>query len=155
MREGFGHANSEKDVGRAVAAVRRRSAVVVAGGTEAAITPMGVGGFAAMRALSTRNDDPEKASRPWDSGRDGFVIGEGAGILVLEEYEHAKARGAKIYTIALGSGADGDTLAAMSAGGKDNAPNDEWAIVGPLIPGAKRGGNKRTVVEREIVNGLM
>ena len=58
---------------------------MIAGGTEAAITPMGVGGFAAMRALSTRNDDPEKASRPWDSGRDGFVIGEGAGILMLEE----------------------------------------------------------------------
>ena len=64
--------------------------VMIAGGSEAAITPMGVGGFAAMRALSTRNDDPEKASRPWDRDRDGFVMGEGAGILVLEELEHAK-----------------------------------------------------------------
>src|SRR6201988_1604159 len=70
--------------------------VMIAGGAEAAITPMGVGGFAAMRALSTRNDDPEKASRPWDQGRDGFVIGEGAGILILEELEHARRRGAPI-----------------------------------------------------------
>ena len=68
--------------------------VMIAGGSEAAITPMGVGGFAAMRALSTRNDDPERASRPWDKDRDGFVMGEGAGILVLEELEHAKNRGA-------------------------------------------------------------
>ena len=70
--------------------------VMIAGGSEAAITPMGVGGFAAMRALSTRNDDPEHASRPWDKDRDGFVIGEGAGILILEELEHAKKRGARI-----------------------------------------------------------
>jgi 3-oxoacyl-[acyl-carrier-protein] synthase II len=82
--------------------------VMIAGGAEAAITPMGVGGFAAMRALSTRNDDPEKASRPWDQGRDGFVIGEGSGILILEELEHAKRRGAAIIAEVAGYGMSGD-----------------------------------------------
>ena len=82
--------------------------VMIAGGAEAAITPMGVGGFAAMRALSTRNDDPEKASRPWDQGRDGFVIGEGSGILILEELEHAKKRGAPIIAEVAGYGMSGD-----------------------------------------------
>jgi 3-oxoacyl-[acyl-carrier-protein] synthase II len=82
--------------------------VMIAGGSEAAITPMGVGGFAAMRALSTRNDDPERASRPWDRDRDGFVMGEGAGILVLEELEHAKKRGAVILAEVAGYGMSGD-----------------------------------------------
>ena len=82
--------------------------VMIAGGSEAAITPMGVGGFAAMRALSTRNDAPEKASRPWDKDRDGFVIGEGAGILVLEELEHARARGANIFAEIVGYGMSSD-----------------------------------------------
>jgi len=82
--------------------------VMIAGGSEAAITPMGVGGFAAMRALSTRNDDPEKASRPWDKDRDGFVIAEGAGILILEELEHARARGAEILAEVAGYGMSGD-----------------------------------------------
>ena len=82
--------------------------VMIAGGAEAAITPMGVGGFAAMRALSTRNDDPEKASRPWDQARDGFVIGEGAGILILEELEHARKRGAVILAEVAGYGMSGD-----------------------------------------------
>jgi len=82
--------------------------VMIAGGTEAAITPMGVGGFAAMRALSTRNDEPEKASRPWDQGRDGFVIGEGSGIMILEELEHAKKRGAPILAEVAGYGMSGD-----------------------------------------------
>ena len=82
--------------------------VMIAGGTEAAITPMGVGGFAAMRALSTRNDEPEKASRPWDQARDGFVIGEGAGILILEEVEHARKRGATILAEVAGYGMSGD-----------------------------------------------
>jgi 3-oxoacyl-[acyl-carrier-protein] synthase II len=82
--------------------------VMIAGGSEAAITPLGVGGFAAMRALSTRNDEPEKASRPWDRDRDGFVMGEGAGILVLEELEHAQKRGATILSEVAGYGMSGD-----------------------------------------------
>src|ERR1700676_1367023 len=82
--------------------------VMIAGGSEAAITPMGVGGFAAMRALSTRNDDPARASRPWDKDRDGFVIAEGAGILILEELEHAKKRGAPILAEIAGYGMSGD-----------------------------------------------
>ena len=82
--------------------------VMIAGGSEAAITPMGVGGFAAMRALSTRNDDPHRASRPWDKDRDGFVIGEGAGILILEELEFAKRRGANIIAEVVGYGMSAD-----------------------------------------------
>jgi len=82
--------------------------VMIAGGAEAAITPMGVGGFAAMRALSTRNDDPAHASRPWDKDRDGFVIGEGAGILIMEELEHARRRGAPILAEIVGYGMSSD-----------------------------------------------
>lgn len=82
--------------------------VVIAGGSEATVSALGVGGFAAMRALSTRNDDPTTASRPWDKDRDGFVLGEGAGVMVLEEYEHAKARGAKIYAELAGFGMSAD-----------------------------------------------
>ena len=82
--------------------------VMIAGGSEATVSPLGVGGFAAMRALSTRNDDPKTASRPWDKDRDGFVLGEGAGVVVLEEYEHAKARGAKIYAELVGFGMSAD-----------------------------------------------
>ncbi|MDR2991764.1 MAG: beta-ketoacyl-ACP synthase II [Burkholderiaceae bacterium] len=92
--------------------------VVIAGGAEATVCPMGIGGFAAMRALSTRNDDPKVASRPWDKGRDGFVLGEGAGIVVLEEYEHAKARGAKIYAEVAGFGMSSDA-------GHMTAPNTD------------------------------
>lgn len=82
--------------------------VMLAGGSEMATTKLGIGGFAAMRALSTRNDAPEKASRPWDKDRDGFVLGDGAGVLVLENYEHAKKRGAKIYAELLGFGMSAD-----------------------------------------------
>jgi 3-oxoacyl-[acyl-carrier-protein] synthase II len=82
--------------------------VMIAGGSEATVSPLGVGGFAAMRALSTRNDDPQTASRPWDKDRDGFVLGEGAGVMVLEEYEHAKARGARIYGELAGFGMSAD-----------------------------------------------
>src|ERR671936_558444 len=92
-------------IGDAFEIIRRGDAdVMIAGGSEAAITPMGVGGFAAMRALSTRNDEPSKASRPFDAGRDGFVIGEGAGILILEELEFARRRGANILAEVVGYG---------------------------------------------------
>ncbi|MBK1674198.1 beta-ketoacyl-[acyl-carrier-protein] synthase II [Ectothiorhodospira shaposhnikovii] len=97
--------------------------VMVAGGAEMATTPLGIGGFAAARALSTRNDDPERASRPWDKDRDGFVLGDGAGVLVLEEYEHAKARGARIYCELSGFGWNSDAfhMTQPSTGGEGAA----------------------------------
>jgi len=100
---------SAHSIGDSLNIIQRGDAdVMIAGGSEAAITPMGVGGFAAMRALSTRNDDPEKASRPWDAGRDGFVIGEGAGILILEDLEFAQRRDAPILAELVGYGMSGD-----------------------------------------------
>ncbi len=97
------------NIGHAARIIQHGDAdIMVAGGAEHATTPLGVGGFCAARALSTRNDDPERASRPWDKDRDGFVLSDGAGVLVLEEYEHAKARGAKIYCELIGMGQSGD-----------------------------------------------
>ena len=96
-------------IGDAFKIIQRDEAdIMFAGGTEAVITPLAVGGFGAMRALSTRNDEPERASRPWDAGRDGFVIGEGAGILILESLEHARGRGARIYCELTGYGMSSD-----------------------------------------------
>ncbi|MFI6507899.1 beta-ketoacyl-ACP synthase II [Streptosporangium sp. NPDC050855] len=102
-------ATGAESIGYAIEMIRSgRADVVVAGGTEAAIHPLNIGSFAAMRAMSTRNDEPERASRPWDKGRDGFVLGEGAGIVVLESEEHARARGATIYAVAAGVGYSAD-----------------------------------------------
>ncbi len=96
-------------IGDAFKIIQRDEAdIMFAGGSEAVITPLALGGFAAMRALSTRNDEPERASRPWDAGRDGFVMGEGAGILILESLEHAHARGARIYCELTGYGMSSD-----------------------------------------------
>uniref|UniRef100_Q029W5 3-oxoacyl-[acyl-carrier-protein] synthase 2 n=1 Tax=Solibacter usitatus (strain Ellin6076) TaxID=234267 RepID=Q029W5_SOLUE len=102
---------SAHSIGDSFRMIQRGDAVaMICGGTEAAVTPMGIGGFAAMRALSTRNDDPERASRPWDKDRDGFVVGEGAGIIVLEALEHATARGAKILAEIVGYGMSADAF---------------------------------------------
>jgi 3-oxoacyl-[acyl-carrier-protein] synthase II len=96
-------------IGDAFELIKRGAAdVMIAGGSEAAITPMGIGGFGALRALSTRNDEPARASRPFDRDRDGFIVGEGAGVLILEEYEFAKARGARIYAELVGYGMSAD-----------------------------------------------
>jgi 3-oxoacyl-[acyl-carrier-protein] synthase II len=96
-------------LGDAFEIIRRGAAdVMIAGGSEAAITPMGIGGFGALRALSTRNDEPERASRPFDKDRDGFIVGEGAGVLILEEYERARARGARVYAELVGYGMSAD-----------------------------------------------
>jgi 3-oxoacyl-[acyl-carrier-protein] synthase II len=102
---------SAHSIGDSFRMIQRGDAIaMICGGTEAAVTPMGIGGFAAMRALSTRNDEPLRASRPWDKNRDGFVVGEGAGILVIEELEFARARGAKILAEVVGYGMSADAF---------------------------------------------
>lgn len=108
--------------------------VMVAGGAEDVTCPLGVGGFGAAKALSTRNDDPTKASRPWDKDRDGFVIGDGAGVMVVEEYEHAKARGAKIYAELVGFGMSGDAFHMTSP------PADGKGAAAAMVNALRDGG---------------
>src|SRR5215831_18037441 len=113
-------ASGAEAIGHAIDMIRMgRADVVLAGGTEAAIIPLNIAAFAAMRALSTRNDEPERASRPFDKGRDGFVLGEGAGMVVLESAEHAQRRGARLHAVAAGSGysADAHHIAQPEPGG--------------------------------------
>ncbi len=114
---------------------------MVAGGAEKASTPLGMGGFAAAKALSTRNEEPQKASRPWDKDRDGFVLGDGAGMMVLEEYEHAKARGAKIYCEIVGFGMSGDAhhMTSPSEDGSGGALAMEAAMRDAGITGEQIG----------------
>ncbi|ACY51160.1 beta-ketoacyl-ACP synthase II [Vibrio diabolicus] len=114
---------------------------MVAGGAEKASTPLGMAGFGAAKALSTRNDEPQKASRPWDKGRDGFVLGDGAGMMVLEEYEHAKARGAKIYAELVGFGMSGDAyhMTSPSEDGSGGALAMEAAMRDANITGTQVG----------------
>jgi 3-oxoacyl-[acyl-carrier-protein] synthase II len=116
-------ATSAHAIGEAAEVIRRGQAdAIIAGGSEAGICDMGLAGFCSMRALSTRNDCPETASRPWDAGRDGFVMAEGGGVLILEELEHARARGAAIYAELVGYGATGDACHIT-----DPAPGGEGA----------------------------
>ncbi|EGR0267384.1 beta-ketoacyl-ACP synthase II [Vibrio alginolyticus] len=114
---------------------------MVAGGAEKASTPLGMAGFGAAKALSTRNEEPQKASRPWDKGRDGFVLGDGAGMMVLEEYEHAKARGAKIYAELVGFGMSGDAyhMTSPSVDGSGGALAMEAAMRDANITGTQVG----------------
>ena len=134
-------ATSAHAIGEAWRMIREDDAdAFLAGGSEAAIVPLGIGGFAAMKALSTRNDDPTRASRPWDKDRDGFVMGEGAGVVVLESLEHARARGARIYAEIVGYGVTSDAFH-MSA----PLPNHEQAQRSMRIALQKAGLNASDV----------
>jgi 3-oxoacyl-[acyl-carrier-protein] synthase II len=115
--------------------------IMAAGGAEACVSPLGVGGFAAARALSTRNDDPATASRPWDIGRDGFVLGEGAGVLVLEEYEHAKARGARVYCEIAGYGMSADAYHITAP------PEDGGGAARSMLNALRNGALRATEVD--------
>lgn len=124
-------ATGSSSIGDAFHIIQRGEAsIMLTGGTEACVTPMGIGGFAVMKALSTRNDSPETASRPFTASRDGFVAGEGAGVLVLEEYEHARARGARIYAevVGFGSSADAYHITAPAPGGVGAVRCMRWAL---------------------------
>ena len=130
-------ASAANAIGDALRTIQRDDAdIMITGGTEAAITPMGIAGFSNMRALSERNDEPTKASRPFDRDRDGFVLGEGAGLLVIEELEHARRRGARIYAEILGYGAsaDGSHITAPDENGVGAAKAMERAIADAQIP---------------------
>ncbi len=129
-------ATGTHSIGDAYHIIKRGDAdAMIAGGAESTVTPLGIGGFAVMKALSTRNDDPEGASRPFEKGRDGFVLGEGAGIVVMEEYEAAKARGAKIYGEVVGYGLTGDAyhLTAPAPDGEGAARCMKMALKGAGI----------------------
>jgi 3-oxoacyl-[acyl-carrier-protein] synthase II len=129
-------ATGTHSIGDAYHMIKRGDAdAMIAGGTESTITPLGIGGFAVMKALSTRNDDPEAASRPFEKNRDGFIMGEGSGIVVLEEYEAAKKRGAKIYAEVVGYGLTGDAyhLTAPAPGGEGAARCMKMALKGAGI----------------------
>ena len=129
-------------IGDAYEIIKRGAAdVMIAGGSEAAITPMGVGGFAALRALSTRNDDPEHASRPFDKNRDGFIVGEGSGMLILEEYEGAMARGARVYAELVGYGMAADAYHITAPSEDGDGP---YRVMGAALASA---GVKPTDVE--------
>jgi 3-oxoacyl-[acyl-carrier-protein] synthase II len=124
-------ATASGNIGDAFRIIQRGEAkMMLTGGTEACVNPMGIGGFAVMKALSTRNDSPETASRPFTLNRDGFVAGEGAGILILEDYEHAKARGARIYAEVVGyaTSADAHHITAPAPGGAGAVRAVKWAI---------------------------
>jgi len=129
-------ATGTHSIGDAYHIIKRGDAdAMIAGGTESTVTPLGIGGFAVMKALSTRNDDPQGASRPFEKNRDGFVLGEGAGIVVLEEYEAARKRGAKIYGEVVGYGLTGDAyhLTAPAPGGEGAARCMKMALKGAGI----------------------